>query len=63
MEPAVLVMDEPTSGLDPRGRRELIALLAGLNRTLVIATHDLPLLSELCPRVLVLADLYYLLVR
>lgn len=56
MEPAVLVMDEPTSGLDPRGRRELIALLAGLGCTLVIATHDLPLLTGLCPRVLVLAD-------
>lgn len=56
MEPAILVMDEPTSGLDPRGRRELVTLLADLGCTLVIATHDLSLLATLCPRVLVLAE-------
>jgi cobalt/nickel transport system ATP-binding protein len=53
-EPDILVLDEPTSSLDPRSRRELIALLEGLDRTLVIATHDLPLVHHLCQRVLVL---------
>jgi cobalt/nickel transport system ATP-binding protein len=55
MEPQVLVLDEPTGSLDPRSRRGLIHLLAGLGKTLVIATHDLPLLGALCQRVLVLS--------
>jgi cobalt/nickel transport system ATP-binding protein len=50
----VLVLDEPTSGLDPHGRRELKALLRSLAVTKVIATHDLELVVELCPRVIAL---------
>lgn len=49
----VLALDEPTSNLDPRGRRELRDLLAGLPVALVIATHDLELVVQTCPRVLV----------
>jgi cobalt/nickel transport system ATP-binding protein len=52
--PNVLVLDEPTSDLDPRGKRELTALLAGLEATKVIATHDLELVVRLCPRTLLL---------
>jgi energy-coupling factor transporter ATP-binding protein EcfA2 len=52
--PDVLVLDEPTSNLDPRGRRELKALLRSLRITTLIATHDLELVVELCPRVIVL---------
>jgi cobalt/nickel transport system ATP-binding protein len=52
--PKVLVLDEPTSDLDPRGRRELKALLQQIPATKIIATHDLELVVELCPRVLVL---------
>ncbi len=50
MEPEVVVLDEPGSGLDPAGRRELISTLAGLEVTLIVITHDLPLALELCPR-------------
>jgi cobalt/nickel transport system ATP-binding protein len=53
-EARLLALDEPTSDLDPRGRRELKALLAGLPVAQVIATHDLELVVELCPRVVVL---------
>lgn len=53
-EPTILVLDEPTSGLDPRGRRELIALLRRIKATLLIATHDLELVVELCPRSVIL---------
>ena len=56
MRPDVLMLDEPTAFLDPRGRRELIALLRELPGTKLIATHDLELARELCPRSLVLAD-------
>jgi cobalt/nickel transport system ATP-binding protein len=55
MQCDVLALDEPTAGLDPRGRRELIRLLASLNRTQVIATHDLEMALELCDRVVVLS--------
>ncbi len=54
MEPPILALDEPTAGLDPRARRELIALLRGLPRTMLVATHDMRLVWELCPRTLIL---------
>ena len=53
-EPTILVLDEPTSGLDPRGRREFKALLRTIPATKLIATHDLELVVELCPRAIVL---------
>ena len=53
-EPSVLVLDEPTSGLDPRGRREFKKLLREVAATKLIATHDLELVVELCPRSIVL---------
>ena len=53
-EPSVLVLDEPTSDLDPRGRREFKALLRQLPATKLIATHDLELVVELCPRAIIL---------
>jgi len=56
MDPAILVLDEPTSGLDPAGRRRLIDLLRSLTPTRVVATHDLDLVLELCPRVVVLHE-------
>ncbi len=46
--PQIILLDEPTAGLDPRGRRDLIQLLKGLSATLVIATHDLELVLDLC---------------
>ena len=52
--PGILALDEPTSGLDPRGRRELLALLHGISATKLIATHDLELVVELCPRSIIL---------
>jgi cobalt/nickel transport system ATP-binding protein len=55
MEPEVLALDEPTANLDPRGRREIAALLKGIGRTQVIATHDLGFAADLCGRAVVLA--------
>jgi len=54
MRPSVLVLDEPSASLDPRMRRELIAYLAALPCTVVVATHDLALVRELCPRTVIL---------
>jgi cobalt/nickel transport system ATP-binding protein len=53
-EARLLVLDEPTSDLDPRGRRELMALLARLPVAQLIATHDLEFVVETCPRAIVL---------
>ena len=53
-EARLLALDEPTSDLDPRGRRELKALLGSLPVVQIIATHDLELVVEICPRVIVL---------
>ena len=50
MEPAILGMDEPTSNLDPRNRRHLIEVISGLKATLIIATHDLELVLDVCSR-------------
>lgn len=51
--PRILVLDEPSSNLDPKARRRLINLLAGLEVTEVIATHDLEMARDLCPRMVI----------
>ena len=50
----ILALDEPTSDLDPRGRRKLKALLGALPVTMIVAPHDLELVVELRPRVILL---------
>ncbi len=50
-DPAVLLLDEPASGLDPRARvemREILKELQGMGKTIVISSHILPELTELC---------------
>ncbi|HSL34212.1 MAG TPA: ATP-binding cassette domain-containing protein [Candidatus Limnocylindrales bacterium] len=56
MDPEVLVFDEPSAGLDPRGRRELIGVLRGLPQTLLVSTHDMRLVAEVFPRIVVMDD-------
>ena len=50
-DPPVLVMDEPAAGLDPRGRvelRELLRILSGQGKAILISSHILTELSEIC---------------
>jgi len=54
MQPEVLALDEPTAGLDPRGRRGILNLLADLDQTLIVATHDLEMVREIFPRVIIM---------
>lgn len=54
--PDVLVLDEPSSNLDPVARRELADVLAGLDTTLLLVTHDLPYAAQLCRRAVILDE-------
>jgi cobalt/nickel transport system ATP-binding protein len=54
MRPQILVLDEPSADLDPRGRRDLINLLSGLEATRLVVTHDLDLAVETCERTVVM---------
>ncbi len=56
MAPALLVLDEPTAGLDPRGRRQLIGLLRDLPVTMLVSTHDMWLVDELFPRMVIMDE-------
>jgi cobalt/nickel transport system ATP-binding protein len=54
LEPLILAFDEPSSGLDPRSRRALIDFLKPLPHTILIATHDLDLVLDLCQRAVIM---------
>jgi cobalt/nickel transport system ATP-binding protein len=56
MQPEVLVLDEPTGGLDPRSRRSLIHLLKELPLTMLVSTHDMLLVREIFPRMIILDE-------
>jgi ABC-2 type transport system ATP-binding protein len=53
-DPKVLILDEPASGLDPRARIEIRALLREvkqMGKTIIISSHILTELAELCDTV------------
>jgi cobalt/nickel transport system ATP-binding protein len=55
MDPRLLVLDEPSASLDPRSRRELLEMLARLEQTMLVVTHDLLFAAELCERAVILS--------
>ena len=53
-DPQVLLLDEPASGLDPRARiemRELLKRLGGHGKTIMVSSHILPELADICNKV------------
>jgi ABC-2 type transport system ATP-binding protein len=53
-DPEVLLLDEPASGMDPRARielREILRELSAMNKTVLISSHILPELAEMCTHV------------
>jgi ABC-2 type transport system ATP-binding protein len=57
-DPPVLVLDEPTIGLDPIQIREIRALIQQLagKRTIILSTHILPEVSQICEKVVIVNE-------
>ena len=57
-KPAVLLSDEATSALDPETTKSILGLIKDVNRklglTIVLITHEMPVIKEICDRVAVL---------
>jgi cobalt/nickel transport system ATP-binding protein len=56
MRPKLVIYDEPTSNLDIRSRRRLIRFLQASKETVLIASHDLELILEVCGRVVLIDE-------
>ena len=53
-DPKVLILDEPASGLDPRARvemRDILKSLKNMGKTILISSHILPELAEMCDEI------------
>jgi len=56
-DPKLLILDEPTSGMDPRARaqmRDILKEIGQMGKTVLISSHILPELSELCTSMTIL---------
>lgn len=60
MRPEVLILDEPTAGLDPRGRDEILNLIADFHReqkiTVILVSHSMDDVGRFADKVIVMAD-------
>ncbi|MEM7539603.1 MAG: energy-coupling factor ABC transporter ATP-binding protein [Chloroflexota bacterium] len=56
MQPKLVIYDEPGANLDMRSRRRLINYLQASDETVFVASHDLELVLEVCPRVVLLDE-------
>ncbi len=54
MQPKMIIHDEPSASLDIRSRRRLISILQNSAQTMLIASHDLELVLEVCSRVVLM---------
>lgn len=58
MKPEVLILDEPTAGLDPKGRKEILDLIARLHKeekmTIILVSHSMEDVAEYVERILVM---------
>ncbi|MDY6878459.1 MAG: ABC transporter ATP-binding protein [Chloroflexota bacterium] len=56
MRPRLVIYDEPTSNLDSSSRRRLIHFLQASQETMLVASHDLEFILEVCDRVVLLDE-------
>lgn len=60
MKPSVLILDEPTAGLDPRGRDEILDLVADMHRnygcTVILVSHSMEDVANYVDRIVVMND-------
>ncbi|ADJ26533.1 ABC transporter related protein [Dehalogenimonas lykanthroporepellens BL-DC-9] len=54
MRPALMLYDEPSASLDIRSRRQLINLLKASAQTILVSSHDLEFILEVCDRVIII---------
>jgi len=54
MRPQFIIYDEPSANLDIRSRRYLIRLLQKSKETILVASHDLEFILEICSRILII---------
>jgi energy-coupling factor transporter ATP-binding protein EcfA2 len=54
MAPEILILDEPTAPLDPENAERLVGIIQRFSGTKLIISHDLPILYQLCNRLIVL---------
>lgn len=57
-DPQVIIVDEPTAGLDPEERNRFLNLLSdiGQNKVVILSTHIVDDVTDLCPRMAIIAD-------
>jgi len=56
MHPRLIIYDEPSANLDIRSRRRLIRFLQSSKEAILIASHDLELVLEVCERVILMDE-------
>ncbi len=60
MKPKILILDEPTAGLDPRGRDEILGLIAEmkreLNMTIILVSHSMDDVAHYVDRIMVMGS-------
>lgn len=60
MKPEVLILDEPTAGLDPKGRDEILDLIAGMHKTkgmtIILVSHSMEDVAKYVQRIIVMDE-------
>ena len=60
MRPRILILDEPTAGLDPRGRDEILGLIADMKKqlhmTIILVSHSMDDVARYVDRIMVMGE-------
>ncbi|MEW6378016.1 MAG: ABC transporter ATP-binding protein [bacterium] len=54
MRPKIMIFDEPTSNLDPKNEAIMTDILRSLPATMILISHDLPILYQTCQKVVIM---------